>query len=85
MNDMRARRGAFRAAPNVTARRAFFPTRFVSPYTTMNKCKKERLIRAGWKFGTVQEILGLSDEENAQIEMQLKVSDRSRRLGRQGP
>ena len=35
----------------------------------MKKSKKERLEKAGWKVGTVQDFLGLSDEEMALIEL----------------
>lgn len=34
----------------------------------MNADKKARLEKAGWKVGTVQEFLGLSDEEMAIID-----------------
>ena len=35
----------------------------------MKKSKKERLERAGWKSGSVQDFLGLSDQEMALIEL----------------
>ncbi|HWX41855.1 MAG TPA: helix-turn-helix transcriptional regulator [Blastocatellia bacterium] len=37
----------------------------------VNKAQKKRLEAAGWKFGTVQEFLGLSDAEAALIELRL--------------
>ena len=40
----------------------------------MKKTKKERLEKAGWKVGTAQEFLGLSDEESALIEMKLALA-----------
>jgi ribosome-binding protein aMBF1 (putative translation factor) len=38
----------------------------------MNKAKRSKLEAQGWKVGTVQDFLGLSDEEAALVE--LKVS-----------
>ena len=40
----------------------------------MKKTKKERLKKAGWKVGTAQEFLALSDEEAALIEMKLALA-----------
>lgn len=40
----------------------------------MNKEKKARLEAAGWRMVTVQEFLGLSDEEMAYIEIRLALS-----------
>jgi ribosome-binding protein aMBF1 (putative translation factor) len=40
----------------------------------MRKAKKERLERKGWKVGTVQEFLGLSDEEAAYVELRLRLA-----------
>ena len=37
----------------------------------MKKAKRVRLEAAGWKVGTVQELLGLSDEEMEFIELKL--------------
>lgn len=47
----------------------------------MKKAKRARLQAAGWKVGTVQELLGLSDEEMEFIELKLALarSLRSRR------
>jgi DNA-binding XRE family transcriptional regulator len=46
--------------------------------------KRRRLEQAGWKVGTTQEFLGLSDEEMAVIELKLVLRDqfkeRRRRL-----
>ena len=39
----------------------------------MKKSKHERLKKAGWKVGTAQEFLVLSDEENALIEKKLEL------------
>lgn len=41
----------------------------------MDKRKKARLARRGWKSGTVQEFLDLSAEESAYIEMKLALSE----------
>lgn len=41
----------------------------------MDKRKKARLARRGWKSGTVQEFLDLSAEELAYIEMKLALSE----------
>ena len=48
----------------------------------MRKSKKERLEAKGWRFGTAQEFLGLSDEESAYVELRLRLAD-SLRLRRQ--
>ncbi len=40
----------------------------------MNKTKAERLRKAGWKIGTVKQLLGLTDEEAALIEMKLALA-----------
>jgi hypothetical protein len=37
--------------------------------------KKARLERKGWKVGTAQEFLGLSDEEAAYVELRLRLAD----------
>lgn len=41
---------------------------------TVNKSKKAKLKRKGWKFGTVDEFLGLSAEELAYIDLKLALS-----------
>ena len=48
----------------------------------MNKRKKDKLAKKGWKTGSVAEFLDLSDEESAYIEMKLALSEklRERRL-----
>ncbi len=48
----------------------------------MDKRKKERLAKKGWKTGSVAEFLDLSAEESAYIEMKLALSEklRERRL-----
>ncbi|MGQ4808014.1 hypothetical protein NKDENANG_01381 [Candidatus Entotheonellaceae bacterium PAL068K] len=40
----------------------------------MQTTKKERLEKAGWKVGSTQEFLGLSNEETALIEMKLALA-----------
>jgi len=40
----------------------------------MRKDKKARLGRAGWKIGTVSELLGLSKAEEALVELKLVLS-----------
>ncbi len=40
----------------------------------MKKDKKARLERAGWKVGTVRELLGLSKAEEALVELKLILS-----------
>lgn len=50
----------------------------------MDKQKKERLTRAGWRVGSAEEFLGLSAEESALIDLKLSLSDglRARRIAR---
>jgi predicted transcriptional regulator len=45
----------------------------------MRRSKKERLEAKGWRFGTAQEFLGLSDEETAYVELRLRLADSLRR------
>lgn len=45
----------------------------------MRSSKKDRLERQGWRFGTAQEFLGLSDEETAYVELRLRLADSLRR------
>lgn len=40
----------------------------------MNSEKHKRLVKKGWKIGTVKEFLNLTDEEAAYIELKLKLS-----------
>ena len=40
----------------------------------MRKVKKARLERAGWRVGSAQEFLGLSDVEAALVELKLSLS-----------
>ena len=42
----------------------------------MNKAKRARLAKKGWKTGSVAEFLDLSDEEAAYIEMKLALSEK---------
>jgi ribosome-binding protein aMBF1 (putative translation factor) len=46
----------------------------------MKKEKRARLERAGWKVGSVQDFLQLSDEEANFIELKLSLSDALRRI-----
>src|SRR5260221_13862641 len=48
----------------------------------MHKSKKERLEAKGWRLGSAQEFLGLSDEEAAYVELRLRLAD-SLRVRRQ--
>lgn len=41
----------------------------------MRRSKKKRLEARGWKVGTAQEFLGLSDEESAYVELRLLLAD----------
>src|SRR5712692_6394200 len=41
----------------------------------MRRSKKKRLEVKGWRFGTAQEFLGLSDEETAYVELRLRLAD----------
>jgi ribosome-binding protein aMBF1 (putative translation factor) len=49
----------------------------------MHKAKKARLEKKGWKVGTAQEFLGLSDEEAAYVDIRLRLAAavRKRRQG----
>jgi DNA-binding XRE family transcriptional regulator len=40
----------------------------------VENAKRERLERAGWRVGSAQEFLGLSDEEAAFIELKLSLT-----------
>jgi len=46
----------------------------------MNKAKQRRLERSGWKVGSAKELLGLTPEEAAYIEMRLALSRNLREL-----
>ncbi len=48
----------------------------------MLKSKRQKLEAKGWRVGTAQEFLGLSEEENAYVELRLRLAD-SLRLRRQ--
>ena len=51
----------------------------------MDKATEEQIKRAGWETGTVQELLGLTDEEAAMLEIQLALAQELKRLrGRLG-
>ncbi|MBI4951322.1 MAG: helix-turn-helix transcriptional regulator [Myxococcales bacterium] len=48
----------------------------------MDKAKRARVVRGGWRVGTADEFLGLTPEEAALIEVKLALSEglRARRL-----
>lgn len=46
----------------------------------MNKAKQRRLEQDGWKIGSAKELLGLTREESAYIEMRLALSRNLRAL-----
>ena len=50
----------------------------------MNKTKQKRLEAAGWKVGSAKELLGLSEQEAALIEMRLALAEslKKRRVAR---
>ena len=41
----------------------------------MRESKKKRLEKKGWKIGSVEEFLGLSDEESQYIQLKLKLGE----------
>jgi DNA-binding XRE family transcriptional regulator len=43
---------------------------------TMDRRKKDKLAKKGWKTGSVAEFLDLSDEESAYIEVKLALSEK---------
>ncbi len=49
----------------------------------MRESKRKRLRVKGWKVGTAKEFLQLSDDEDAYIELRLKLAEslRARRIG----
>ena len=44
----------------------------------MHKAKKDRLAKKGWKIGSADELLDLSREESAYIELKLNLSEKLR-------
>jgi DNA-binding XRE family transcriptional regulator len=46
----------------------------------VNKAKQRRLEQGGWKVGSAKELLGLTPEESAYIEMRLALSHNLRAL-----
>ena len=46
----------------------------------MEKKKKARLVRKGWKVGSVAEFLGLNPEESAYIEIKLSLARELRKV-----
>ncbi|HSB62328.1 MAG TPA: helix-turn-helix domain-containing protein [Vicinamibacteria bacterium] len=45
----------------------------------MRRRKRERLEAKGWRLGTSQEFLGLSDQESAYVELRLRLAESLRR------
>ncbi len=45
----------------------------------MRESKKKRLEKKGWQVGSVDEFLGLSDEESQYIELKLRLSEAFRK------
>jgi ribosome-binding protein aMBF1 (putative translation factor) len=45
----------------------------------MRRSKRQRLEEKGWRLGTAQEFLGLSDEETAYVELRMRLADSLRR------
>lgn len=41
----------------------------------MKTAKRKRLERAGWRFGSAEEFLGLSEEEQALVEIKIALAD----------
>lgn len=41
----------------------------------MRESKKKRLEKKGWRIGSVEEFLGVSDDESRYIELKLKLSE----------
>jgi len=41
----------------------------------MRRSKKQRLEKKGWRVGSVQDFLGLSEEEAAYVELRLRLAD----------
>src|SRR5690349_11834687 len=41
----------------------------------MDRAKQKRLEAAGWRVGTVQDFLGLSDEETVYIELKVRLAN----------
>jgi predicted transcriptional regulator len=48
----------------------------------MRRSKRERLEAKGWRFGTAQEFLGLSNEESAYVELRVRLADSLRQRRR---
>lgn len=40
----------------------------------MDSCKRKKLEKSGWKFGSAEDFLGLTPEEAAYLEMKLTLS-----------
>ena len=51
--------------------------------TTMEKSKRKRLEKAGWRVGTAGEFLGLSKAEEALVDMKLVLGTRLRKTREQ--
>jgi ribosome-binding protein aMBF1 (putative translation factor) len=50
----------------------------------MKPSKRKRLEKRGWTVGSAREFLGLSDEENAIIEVRLDLAERLRTMRQEG-
>jgi DNA-binding XRE family transcriptional regulator len=50
--------------------------------TVMDPKRKKKLEERGWRFGTVAEFLGLSDEEMAYIDMKISLAKQVRKRRR---
>jgi hypothetical protein len=46
----------------------------------MNSAKRQKLEANGWRIGSTQEFLGLSDDESAYIELKLKLGENLKKL-----
>jgi DNA-binding XRE family transcriptional regulator len=46
----------------------------------MDRAKKDRLVRAGWRSGDAADLLGLTPEEVAFVELKLALADSLREL-----
>ena len=47
---------------------------------TMHKTKLKKLKKKGWKIGSTEDFLGLTEEESLYIELKLKLSSNLRKL-----
>ncbi len=68
-----------------TSRRKVSTTKSSPKSSTKSSTKSERLASAGWRTGSAQDFLGLSDDEAAYIELRLQLAKtlRAQREGAQ--